>query len=73
MISVIIPTFQSPEALDLCLSSAIQGQTQDNQIIVVVDGHYDVNEEILKKYAKSIDILNLEEKVKYALKNIKKI
>jgi glycosyltransferase involved in cell wall biosynthesis len=63
MISVIIPTYKSPEALDLCLSSAIQGQTQDNQIIVVVDGHYDVNEEILKKYAKSIDILNLEENV----------
>ena len=62
-ISVIIPTFKSPECLDLCLKSAIDGQTQKNQIIVVVDGHYDINKEVLEKYAKSIDILNLEENV----------
>ena len=37
MISVIIPTYKEPEALDLCLTSAIEGQTQENQIIVVVD------------------------------------
>jgi glycosyltransferase involved in cell wall biosynthesis len=63
MISVIIPTHQSPEALDLCLRSAIQGQIEENQIIVVVDGFYDINKEILEKHAKSIDILNLEENV----------
>jgi glycosyltransferase involved in cell wall biosynthesis len=63
MISVIIPTHQSPEALDLCLCSAIQGQIEENQIIVVVDGFYDINKEILEKHAKSIDILNLEENV----------
>jgi len=62
-ISVIIPTYKTPEALDLCLKSAIGGQTQENQIIVVVDGFYDVNKEILEKYAESIDILNLEENV----------
>jgi glycosyltransferase involved in cell wall biosynthesis len=62
-ISVIIPTYKTPEALDLCLKSAIKGQTQENQIIVVVDGFYDVNKEILEKYAESIDILNLEENV----------
>jgi glycosyltransferase involved in cell wall biosynthesis len=62
-ISVIIPTFKSPECLDLCLKSAIDGQTQKNQIIVVIDGHYDVNKEVLERYAKSIDILNLEENV----------
>lgn len=61
--SVIIPTYQSPEALDLCLHSAIQGQIEENQIIVVVDGFYDINKEILEKHAKSIDILNLEENV----------
>jgi len=61
--SVIIPTYQSPEALDLCLRSAIQGQIEENQIIVVVDGFYDINKEILEKHAKSIDILNLEENV----------
>ena len=63
-ISVIIPTFRSPDALDLCLTSAIQGQQdRKNQIIVVVDGHYDINKEVLKKHSKSIDILNLEENV----------
>jgi GT2 family glycosyltransferase len=63
MISVIIPTHQSPEALDLCLTSCIQGQEQDNQIIVVVDGFYDLNKEVLEKHKDSIEILNLEENV----------
>jgi len=63
MISVIIPTYQSPEALDLCLKSAIQGQKEENQIIVVVDGFYDVNKEVLEKYAKSIEILTLDDNV----------
>ena len=63
MISVIIPTYQSPEALDLCLRSAIEGQSNNNQIIVVVDGFYDINKEILEKHSKHIDILNLEENV----------
>ena len=60
MISVIIPTYQSPDALDLCLESAIKGQIKNNQIIVVVDGHYDLNKEVLEKHKDSIDILNLE-------------
>jgi glycosyltransferase involved in cell wall biosynthesis len=63
MISVIIPTYKSPEALDLCLRSAIEGQQNENQIIVVVDGFYDLNKEVLEKWAKHIDILNLEENV----------
>jgi glycosyltransferase involved in cell wall biosynthesis len=63
-ISVIIPTYKSPEMLDLCLRSCIEGQQgRKNQIIVVVDGFYDINKEVLEKYAKSIDILNLEENV----------
>ena len=62
-ISVIIPTYKSPETLDLCLTSCIQGQGQDNQIIVVVDGFYDLNKEVLEKYKDSIEILNLEENV----------
>ncbi len=41
MISVIIPTYKSPEALELCLQSAIEGQQNKNQIIVVVDGFYE--------------------------------
>lgn len=63
-ISVIIPTYKSPDALDLCLRSAIEGQQgRKNQIVVVVDGHYDINKEVLEKYKDSIDVLNLEENV----------
>jgi glycosyltransferase involved in cell wall biosynthesis len=63
MISVIIPTYKEPEALDLCLKSAIEGQRLNNQIIVVVDGFYDINKEVLDKYEDSIEILVLEENV----------
>ena len=63
MISVIIPTYKSPEALDLCLKSAIKGQKNKNQIRVVVDGFYDINKEVLEKYSKDIDILNMEENI----------
>lgn len=65
MISVIIPTFKSPDSLDLALKSLIEGQhyKETNQILVVVDGHYDINKDVLEKYSKHIDILNLEENV----------
>jgi len=59
MISVIIPTYQSPSSLDLCLRSLIEGQTKENEIIVVVDGFYDLNKEILQKHKKYIKILDL--------------
>jgi glycosyltransferase involved in cell wall biosynthesis len=58
-ISVIIPAYKTPDALNLCLRSAIEGQRNQNQIIVVVDGFYDINKEVLEKYAKSIEILDL--------------
>jgi glycosyltransferase involved in cell wall biosynthesis len=63
MISVIIPTYKEPEVLNLCLKSAIEGQKHNNQIIVVVDGFYDLNKEVLEKYKYYINILNLEENV----------
>ena len=63
MISVIIPTYKSPVALDLCLRSAIEGQVNKNEIIVVVDGFYDLNKEVLEKWKDSIFVLNLEENV----------
>lgn len=63
MISVIIPTYKSPEYLDLCLESTIVGQDDENQIIVVVDGFYDLNKEVLEKWKDNIDILNLEQNV----------
>jgi glycosyltransferase involved in cell wall biosynthesis len=58
MISVIIPTYQSPEYLDLCLHSIFKTQTYDNQIIVVVDGFLDLNKAVLDKYPK-VQILDL--------------
>ncbi len=63
MISVVIPTYKSPEMLDLCLRSAIEGQQNKNQIIVVVDGFYEINKEVLEKWAEHIDVLNLEQNV----------
>lgn len=63
MISVIIPTYKEPEVLDLCLRSAIEGQTYLNQIIVIVDGFYELNKEVLEKHKQHIQILNLEENV----------
>jgi glycosyltransferase involved in cell wall biosynthesis len=63
MISAIIPTYKEPEVLDLCLRSAIEGQTNKNQIIVVVDGYYDINKDVLEKYQNKIEILNLEENI----------
>lgn len=59
MISVIIPTYKAPEALDLCLASIIEGQKNQNEIIVVVDGFFDLNKEVLTKYSTQINILNL--------------
>jgi glycosyltransferase involved in cell wall biosynthesis len=61
MISVIIPTYKEPEVLDVCLQSAIEGQNNKNQIIVVVDGFYDLNKDVLEKYKDYIDILDLGE------------
>lgn len=63
MISVVITTYKEPEALDLCLRSAVKGQKNKNQIIVVVDGFYDINKEILDKYKDDIEVLNLEDNV----------
>ena len=63
MISVIIPTYKTPSALNLCLQSAIEGQQNKNQIIVVVDGFYDLNKDVLERWKDSIDILNLETNV----------
>lgn len=63
MISAVITTYKEPEVLDLCLYSAIEGQAQQNQIIVVVDGYYDINKEVLEKYKNKIEILVLDENV----------
>ena len=59
MISVIVPTYKEPEVLDVCLNSAIVNQKHNNQIIVVVDGFFDLNKEVLEKYADNINVLDL--------------
>jgi len=60
MISVVIPTYKSPEYLDWCLHSCIEGQTYDtNEIIVIVDGHYKMSESVIKKYEGKIKAVDL--------------
>lgn len=58
MISVIIPTYKEPEYLDLCLKSIFEGQTNKNEIIVVVDGFLELNKPILDKYP-DVKVLDL--------------
>lgn len=50
MFSVIIPTYREPHFLDLCINSALKGQNQDNEIIVIVDGFFEENKKVLSKY-----------------------
>jgi N-acetylglucosaminyl-diphospho-decaprenol L-rhamnosyltransferase len=58
VISVIIPTYKEPEYLDLCLESVFKGQSEDNEIIVVVDGFLELNKSVLNKYPK-VNIVDL--------------
>ena len=63
-ISVIIPTYKEPEYLRLCLESIFESQDNEhNQIIVVVDGYYDINKDVLENYSgkMNLNILNFEE------------
>lgn len=62
-ISIVIPTYKSP-TLELCLNSILQHQfNSNNQIIVVVDGTYEHNEDVLKKFENKIQTLILDENV----------
>jgi len=58
MISVIIPTYKEPEYLDICLKSCFEGQVNNNEIIVVIDGYYELNKPVLDKYPK-VNVLDL--------------
>lgn len=60
MISVIIPTYKNPDYLDICLRSLIDGQRNQNEIIVVVDGYVDKSTHILEKY-KGVLTIEFEE------------
>ena len=59
MISVIIPTYRNPKYLDLCLKSLVDGQTNENQIIVILDGYAEESLSVLNQY-KNIEVLDLE-------------
>lgn len=64
-ISVLIPTYNSPDSLDLLLRSLIEGSDgiDDYEIIVGVDGTLDINEAILSKYSSHVKSLILDENV----------
>ena len=61
MISIIIPTYRNPKYLDLCLKSAIEQQSNGNEIIVAVDGFIEESQEVLDKYKDNIQVLDLGE------------
>ena len=61
MISLVIPTYRNPEYLDICLRSAIENQTNKNEIIVSVDGFIEESQHILDKYKDDIQVLDLGE------------
>lgn len=60
MISVVIPSYKEPDYLDLCLKSCLNGLDNEQEIIVVIDGFYDMHEKVLSKYP-TIKVLNLEQ------------
>lgn len=62
-ISTVITTVKSPDALDLCIRSALEGQDNDNQIIVVCDGYYDDSKHVLEKYAEKLNLVRLNSNV----------
>jgi glycosyltransferase involved in cell wall biosynthesis len=61
MVSLIIPSYRNPECLDICLKSALEGQSTKNEIIVVVDGFTSESKHIMEKYIDKINFLPLEE------------
>lgn len=50
MFSVIIPSYRNPEYLDLCLHSIVSNQSFDNEVVVVLDGYVEENQEVIEKY-----------------------
>ena len=58
-ISLVIPTYRNPKYLDICLQSAVEGRTDDSEIIVAIDGFIDESKEVLDKYKDDIKVLDL--------------
>jgi len=69
MISVIIPSYRNPKCLDICLESVLKTQSNDNEIIVVLDGYIEESSHIVKKYENKIHFLPLSQNMgmQYAL------
>ncbi len=61
MVSLIIPSYRNPECLDICLESALEGQSIKNQIIVILDGFVEESKHIVEKYQDKINFLPLEQ------------
>src|ERR1700748_1665093 len=64
-ISVLIPTYNAPQALEICIQSCVQGCTDLDQIeiIVGVDGLYENNKKVLKKWESDIQIIKSEKNI----------
>ena len=50
MISVVIPSYRSPKYLDICLYSLFEGQRNENEVIVVIDGFVDESQWVIDKW-----------------------
>ena len=69
MISVIVPTYRNPKCMDICLESALKGQSGDNEIICIIDGFVDESKNVQEKYKDTVNFLPLPENkgMQYAL------
>ena len=69
MISVIIPSYRNPKCLDICLKSALENQTHENEIIVVVDGFVQESQHIIDEYSNRVSFIPIEHNsgMQYAL------
>lgn len=61
LISVIIPSYKNPTCLDICLHSAIEGQSNKNQYIVVLDGFAEQYTHIKEKYKNSVEFYEFDD------------
>ena len=61
MISAVIPSYRSPKYLDICLDSLLNGQVNDNEIIVVIDGFVEESQWVLDKYKNKVGFLEFPE------------